>query len=74
MDEPLDGPPPLRQAFSEITNSLSRLRRPSRISLKTTSRVMSLFMLAGTMSSSAFFSNRTVPVSASTRIACAAMV
>jgi hypothetical protein len=63
IDEPLDGPPPLRQAFSEIRNSLSRLSRPCRISLKITSTVMVLAMLAGTMSSSAFFSNRTVPES-----------
>jgi len=31
-------------------------------------------MLAGAISSSAAFSNRTVPVSASTRMACAASV
>ena len=43
-------------------------------SLKTTSAVMILAMLAGAISSSAFFSNRTAAVSASTRMAFGAIV
>ena len=61
--EPPDELPPRRQAFSEITNSLSRLSRPCLISLKMTSTAMVFAVLAGATSSSAAFSNRTVPVS-----------
>ena len=67
--EPPDGAPPLRQAFSLIVISSSSLSLPSAIAWNTTSAVISLDMLAGGLSSSAFFSNSTVPVSASIRIA-----
>ena len=50
------------------------LMRPCLSSLKTTSTVISLARLAGGISSSAFFSNRTLPLSASIRIACGAVV
>ena len=69
MVEPPEGAPPLRQAFSVMVISSSSLSLPCAISLNTTSAVISLDMLAGGMSLSAFFSNSTVPLSASIRIA-----
>ena len=67
--EPPDGAPPLRQAFSLMVISSSILSLPCAIVCSTSSTVISLDMLAGGLSLSAFFSNRTVPLSASIRIA-----
>ncbi len=67
--EPPDGAPPRRQAFSLMTNSSSGLTLPSAIWSNTMSAVISLAMLAGGTSWSAFFSNRIAPLSASIRTA-----
>ena len=69
-----DGAPPRRQASSLMMNSSSSLSRPCLISLNTISAVISLARLDGAVSVSAPFSNSTVPVSASIRIACGAAV
>src|SRR5262245_36427563 len=69
-----DGAPPCRQAYSLTGNSLSRARRPCLIALNTSSAVISLARLDGAISSSAFFSNSTEPLSASIRIARGALV
>ena len=69
-----DGAPPVRQALVLIRSSSSSFRRPCLSSLNTTSAVISLDRLAGGTSSSAFRSNSTVPLSASTRIAVGAAV
>ena len=74
MVEPPEGAPPVRQAFSETTKASSKSSRPWRISSAMTSAVMILAIEAGTISSSAFFENSTVPVVWSTRIACSATV
>ena len=69
-----DGAPPVRQALVLTMNSSVGLSRPCLISLNTTSAVISLERLAGGTSSSAFFSNSTLPLSASIRIAFGAAV
>ena len=70
--EPPDGAPPLRQAFSLIRYSSVSLTLPFLMALKTTSAVISFIMLEGARSSSAFFSNSTLPLEASIRIAVGA--
>ena len=74
MLEPPDGAPPRRHAFSEITIVSSGLRLPSLIALNASSAVITFTIEAGDIRSSAFFSNRTLPESASTRIAKGALV
>ena len=74
MLEPPDGAPPRRHAFSEITMVSSGLRLPSAIALKASSAVITFTIEAGDIRSSAFFSNRTLPESASTRMAKGALV
>ena len=74
MVEPPELAPPLRQAFSETWNSVSRLSLPVLMASKTTATVISLAMLAGGMRSSAAFWNRMVSVSASISRACWARV
>jgi hypothetical protein len=69
-----DGAPPLRHALVLTRNSVAGLSRSCLISLNTTSCVINLDRLAGGMRSSAPFSNSTVPLSASIRIACDAAV
>ena len=70
--EPPAGAPPLRQAFSLIRYSSVSLTSPFLRALKTTSAVISFIMLDGARNSSAFFSNSTLPLEASTRIAVGA--
>ena len=70
--EPPDGAPPRRQAFSLIRYSSLSLIVPSLTALNTTSAVISFIMLDGARSSSAFFSNSTLPLLASIRIAVGA--
>src|SRR3954464_8804369 len=70
--DPPAGAPPRRHAFSEILYSSVNLMLPSLTALKTTSAVISFIMLDGARSSSAFFSNSTLPLDASTRIAVGA--
>src|SRR5207248_7640958 len=72
MVEPPAGAPPLRQAFSLIRYSSVSFTLPSLMALKTTSTVISFIMLDGARNSSAFFSNSTLPLDASTRIAVGA--
>src|SRR4051794_25178168 len=72
MVEPPAGAPPLRQAFSLIRYSSVSLILPSLMALKTTSTVISFIMLDGARNSSALFSNSTLPLDASTRIAVGA--
>ena len=72
MVEPPAGAPPLRQAFSLIRYSSVSLTLPSLRALKTTSTVISFIMLDGARNSSAFFSNSTLPLDASIRIAVGA--
>ncbi len=72
MVEPCDGAPPFRQALTLMTYSSSRLMLPSWSWSNTTLTVISLARLAGATRSSAAFSNRTEPVSASTSSACGA--
>ncbi len=67
-----DGAPPLRQAFSLIRYSSVSLMSPFLMASNTTSAVISFIMLEGARSSSAFFSNSTLPLEASTRIAVGA--
>ena len=67
--EPPEGAPPLRQAFSEMVISSSHFSLPCAMVWRTSSVVISLDMLAGGLSLSALFSNSTVPLSASIRIA-----
>src|SRR5436305_1044442 len=74
MLEVWEGAPPRRQALALTMNSRLRSSRPWRISLNTTSAVISLERLAGATRSSAPFSNSTLPLSASIRMACAALV
>ncbi len=74
MADVRDGAPPLRQALVLTLNSVVGLSRPVAISLNTTSAVISLERLAGGIRSSAPFSNSTLPLSASIRMACAAAV
>ena len=70
--EPPEGAPPLRQAFSLTRYSSVSLTSPFLMALKTTSAVISFIMLEGARSSSAFFSNSTLPLEASIRIAVGA--
>src|SRR6476659_1893036 len=72
MVEPPAGAPPLRQAFSLIRYSSVSLILPSLMALKTTSTVISFIMLEGARNSSALFSNSTLPLDASIRIAVGA--
>ena len=72
MVEPPAGAPPLRQAFSLIRYSSVSFILPSLMALKTTSTVISFIMLDGARNSSALFSNSTLPLDASTRIAVGA--
>ncbi len=74
MVEPPDGAPPRRQVFSLMRNSSVGLMSPFASALKTTSTVISFIMLDGARSSSAFFSNSTLPDLASIRIAVGASV
>src|SRR6185437_3446322 len=72
MVEPPEGAPPLRQAFSLTRYSSVSLMSPCLRALKTTSAVISFIMLDGARNSSAFFSNSTLPLDASIRIAVGA--
>ncbi len=72
MVEPPAGAPPLRQAFSLIRYSSVSLTSPFLMALNTTSAVISFIMLDGARNSSAFFSNSTLPLEASIRIAVGA--
>src|ERR1700733_797701 len=74
MVEPPAGAPPLRQAFSLTGYSSVSLTSPCRIAWKTTSAVISFIMLDGALNSSAFFSNNTLPLEASIRIAVGALL
>src|SRR5580704_9421980 len=67
-----EGAPPLRQAFSLTRYSSVSLTVPSLMAWNTTSAVISFIMLEGARSSSAFFSNNTLPLVASIRIAVGA--
>src|SRR5215217_8158924 len=69
MVGPPEGAPPLRQAFSLMRYSSVSLTSPFLRALNTTSAVISFIMLEGARSSSAFFSNSTLPLEASIRIA-----
>src|SRR5947209_3430253 len=69
-----EGAPPRRQALTLTLNSPVGLSRPCLSSLNTTSAVISLERLAGGTRSSADFSNSTLPLSASMRMACGAAV
>src|SRR3981081_4666468 len=68
MVEPPAGAPPLRQAVSLTRYSSVRLTSPCLMAWKTTSAVISFIMLEGARNSSAFFSNRTLPLEDSLRI------
>src|SRR6202521_5543235 len=70
--EPPAGAPPLRQAFSLTRYSSVNLTSPCLMAWKTTSAVISFIMLDGARNSSAFFSNSTLPLEASIRIAVGA--
>src|SRR6202011_4662481 len=70
--EPPAGAPPLRQAFSLTRYSSVNLTSPCLTAWKTTSAVISFIMLDGARNSSAFFSNSTLPLEASIRIAVGA--
>src|SRR5450631_3398394 len=69
---PPAGAPPLRQAFSLTRYSSVSLITPSLMAWNTVSAVISVIMLDGARNSSAFFSNSTLPLPASTRIAVGA--
>src|SRR5246127_4899910 len=72
MVEVPEGAPPLRQAFSLMRYSSVSLTVPSLMAWNTTSAVISFIMLEGARNSSAFFSNSTLPLVASIRIAVGA--
>jgi hypothetical protein len=72
MVEPPEGAPPLRHAFSLTWYSSVSLISPCLTARNTTSAVISFIMLDGARSSSAFFSNSTLPLVASIRIAVGA--
>ncbi len=74
MVEPPDEVPPRFQAFTLILNSVSSVTVPAFKASNTITMVISLLMLAGCTSSSAFFSKNTVPDFASIRMACGAVV
>src|SRR5580693_3803953 len=67
-----EGAPPRRQAFSLTRYSSDSLMSPFLMALNTTSAVISFIMLDGARNSSAFFSNSTLPLEASIRIAVGA--
>src|SRR3954454_18929079 len=70
--EPPEGAPPFRQAFSLTRYSSVNLTLPCLMAWKTTSAVISFNMLDGARNSSAFFSNNTLPLDASIKIAVGA--
>src|ERR1700716_650759 len=72
MVEPPAGAPPLRHAFSLTRYSSVSLTSPCLMALKTSSAVISFIMLDGALNSPAFFSNNTLPLEASIRIAVGA--
>src|ERR1700731_3559256 len=72
MVEPPAGAPPLRHAYSLTRYSSVSLTSPCVMARKTTSAVISFIMLDGALNSSAFFSNSTLPLEASIRIAVGA--
>src|ERR1700693_723181 len=72
MVEPPAGAPPRRQAFSLTGYSSVSLISPCWMAWKTTSAVISFIMLDGALNSSAFFSNSTLRLDASIRIAVGA--
>src|SRR6266850_4109606 len=72
MVDPPEGAPPLRQAFSLTRYSSVSLTSPCLMAWKTTSAVISFIMLDGALNSSAFFSNSTLPLEASIRMAVGA--
>src|ERR1700744_5986665 len=72
MVDPPAGAPPLRQAYSLTRYSSVSLTSPCVMAWKTTSAVISFIMLDGALNSSAFFSNSTLPLEASIRIAVGA--
>jgi hypothetical protein len=67
-----EGAPPLRQAFSLMRYSSVGLMSPCLMAWNTTSAVINFIMLEGARNSSAFFSNSTLPLVASIRIAVGA--
>src|SRR6202165_4724253 len=69
---PPAGAPPLRQAFSLTRYSSVNLTSPCLMAWNTNSAVISVIMLEGARNSSAFFSNSTLPLEASIRIAVGA--
>ena len=72
--EPPDGAPPRRQEFSLTRSSSVGLISPLASASNTTSAVISFCMLEGARNSSAFFSNSTLPLPASIKIAVGASV
>src|SRR5450432_1988515 len=72
MVEPPAGAPPRRQAFSLMRYSSVSLMSPCLMAWNTTSAVTSFIMLEGARNSSAFFSNSTLPLEPSIRIAVGA--
>src|ERR1700752_4214685 len=72
MVEPPAGAPPLRQAYSLTRYSSVSLTSPWVMACNTTSAVISFIMLDGALNSSEFFSNSTLPLEASIRIAVGA--
>src|ERR1700676_5121718 len=70
--EPPEGAPPLRQPFWRTRYSSVSSASPCLTAWKTTSAVISFIMLEGALNSSAFFSNSTLPLEASIRIAVGA--
>ena len=60
--DPPAGAPPLRHVFSLMTYSSVSLMSPFLRALNTSSTVISFIMLDGARSSSAFFSNSTLPL------------
>src|SRR3979490_3241294 len=72
MVGPPAGAPPRRQAFSLIRYSSVSLMSPCLMAWNTTSAVTSFIMLEGARNSSGFFSNSTLPLEASIRIAVGA--
>src|SRR4030081_172423 len=67
-----EGAPPLRQAFSLLRYSSVSLTSPCLMAWKTDSAVISFIMLDGARNSAEFFSNSTLPLLASIRIAVGA--
>ena len=71
---PPEGAPPRRQAFSLMTYSSDSLISPRASLSNTTTSVIRCCMLDGAVGWSAFFSNSTLPLSASIRMAFGASV